>query len=93
MTRRAEIKRQTTEVTITGHLDLDGTGSGVIETDDLIIDAKSGVSGAGRSLKQNILFCETGEGISPYAIAAHRHAVQTGRAAGRQVSPHRHPAL
>jgi imidazoleglycerol phosphate dehydratase HisB len=32
MTRRAEIKRETTEVTITGHLDLDGTGSGVVET-------------------------------------------------------------
>ncbi|HSK07805.1 MAG TPA: imidazoleglycerol-phosphate dehydratase HisB [Acidimicrobiia bacterium] len=32
MTRRAEIERETTEVTITGHLDLDGTGSGKVET-------------------------------------------------------------
>jgi imidazoleglycerol phosphate dehydratase HisB len=32
MTRRAEIKRETTEVTITGHLDLDGSGSGVVKT-------------------------------------------------------------
>ena len=32
MTRRAEIKRETTEVTITGHLDLDGTGSGIVKT-------------------------------------------------------------
>lgn len=48
--------------------------AGLIEVDDLIIDAKSGVSGAGRGLKQNTLFCEAGEGVSPYAVAAHRHA-------------------
>ena len=45
-----------------------------IDVHEIIIDAKSGVSGAGRSLKQNILFSEAGEGISPYAIAKHRHA-------------------
>jgi N-acetyl-gamma-glutamyl-phosphate reductase len=49
-------------------------GAGLIEEDRLVIDAKSGVSGAGRGLKQNTLFCEAGEGLSPYAIAAHRHA-------------------
>ena len=38
--------------------------AGLIDAGDLIIDAKSGVSGAGRSLKQNILFCEAGEGLS-----------------------------
>ena len=48
--------------------------SGLIDAGDLVIDAKSGVSGAGRSLKQNILFCEAGEGLSPYGIASHRHA-------------------
>jgi imidazoleglycerol phosphate dehydratase HisB len=32
MTRRAEIKRETTEVTITGHLDVDGSGSAVVKT-------------------------------------------------------------
>jgi len=46
----------------------------LIDATDIIIDAKSGVSGAGRSLKQNILFSETGEGLSPYSIASHRHA-------------------
>src|SRR5271166_6798474 len=46
----------------------------LIDATDIIIDAKSGVSGAGRSLKQNILFSEAGEGISPYGIASHRHA-------------------
>jgi N-acetyl-gamma-glutamyl-phosphate reductase len=45
----------------------------LISTDDIIIDAKSGVSGAGRTLKQNILFSEAGEGVSPYGIASHRH--------------------
>jgi N-acetyl-gamma-glutamyl-phosphate reductase len=48
--------------------------AGLIGAEDLIIDAKSGVSGAGRGLKQNTLFCEAGEGLSPYAIAGHRHA-------------------
>ena len=48
--------------------------AGLIDTSDIIIDAKSGVSGAGRSLKQNTLFCEAGEGLSPYSIAQHRHA-------------------
>ena len=46
----------------------------LIDASDIIIDAKSGVSGAGRSLKQNILFSEAGEGLSPYGIASHRHA-------------------
>jgi N-acetyl-gamma-glutamyl-phosphate reductase len=45
----------------------------LIAADDIIIDAKSGVSGAGRSLKQNILFSEAGEGLSPYGIGNHRH--------------------
>ena len=46
----------------------------LIDAADIIIDAKSGVSGAGRSLKQNILFSEAGEGLSPYSVASHRHA-------------------
>src|SRR4029078_488453 len=45
----------------------------LISIDDIIIDAKSGVSGAGRTLKQNILFSEAGEGVSPYGIGSHRH--------------------
>ena len=49
------------------------TRAKLIEADGAIIDAKSGVSGAGRTLKQNILFSETGEGLSPYGISNHRH--------------------
>ena len=45
----------------------------LIELGDLIIDAKSGLTGAGRALKQNILFSEAGEGVSPYGIGTHRH--------------------
>lgn len=48
--------------------------AGIIDPNDLIIDAKSGLTGAGRALKQNTLFAEAGEGLSPYAIAQHRHA-------------------
>jgi N-acetyl-gamma-glutamyl-phosphate reductase len=47
--------------------------AGLIETDDIIIDAKSGVSGAGREAKQANLYSEVTEGIHPYGIASHRH--------------------
>lgn len=46
----------------------------LIDATDIIIDAKSGLTGAGRGLKQNTLFAETGEGMGPYAVAQHRHA-------------------
>ena len=46
----------------------------VIETDRIIIDAKSGVSGAGREAKEGSLFAEVSEGIHAYGIASHRHA-------------------
>ena len=48
--------------------------TGTIIGEDLIIDAKSGTSGAGRSLKEQNLFCEVAEGAHAYGIAAHRHA-------------------
>lgn len=46
----------------------------IISPVDLIIDAKSGLTGAGRALKQNTLFAEAGEGMGPYAVGIHRHA-------------------
>ena len=46
----------------------------LIDASDIIIDAKSGLTGAGRGLKQNTLFAEAGEGMGPYAVAQHRHA-------------------
>jgi N-acetyl-gamma-glutamyl-phosphate reductase len=46
----------------------------LIAKDGIIIDAKSGVSGAGRSLREANLFTEVSEAMHPYAIAAHRHS-------------------
>jgi len=48
--------------------------SGVILPDEIIIDAKSGVSGAGRAAKETSLFAEVSDGLQAYAVAAHRHA-------------------
>ncbi len=39
----------------------------------LIVDSKSGVSGAGRGLSLTTLFCEVDEGLMPYKVLAHRH--------------------
>lgn len=63
--------------------------SGIILLDDVIIDAKSGVSGAGRSLKEQNLFCEAGESLQAYGVGHHRHMPEIeqelGLAAGREV--------
>ena len=48
--------------------------AGLIREDGIIIDAKSGVSGAGRSAKEANLFTEVAEGFHAYAVATHRHA-------------------
>lgn len=44
-----------------------------IEPDGIVIDAKSGVSGAGRSAKESLLFTEVNEGMHAYGIGTHRH--------------------
>lgn len=46
---------------------------GLIDPDTLIIDAKSGVSGAGRSAKVDNLYCEVNESCKAYGVASHRH--------------------
>ncbi len=48
--------------------------AGLIDADDIIIDAKSGASGAGREAKQDTLYCEVAEGVHAYGVAKHRHA-------------------
>lgn len=45
----------------------------LIDPVDIIIDSKSGVSGAGRSAKVATLYCETNESINAYAVGCHRH--------------------
>lgn len=47
--------------------------AGLIEADDIVIDAKSGVTGAGRSLKEGNLFTEVAEAMHPYGVGHHRH--------------------
>ena len=71
--------------------------AGLVDAHDLVIDAKSGVTGSGRGLKQNTLFSEAGEGLSPYSIAGHRHAPEIeqeiGTAAGAPVTVNFTPHL
>lgn len=63
---------------------------GLIDMDTLIVDAKSGTSGAGRGAKVPNLFCEVNENIKAYGVATHRHTPeieeQLGYAAGRPVT-------
>lgn len=47
--------------------------SGLIESDGIIIDAKSGISGAGRTPKLSNLFSECNESVTAYSIGNHRH--------------------
>lgn len=48
----------------------------LIATDNIIIDSKSGVSGAGRALKEGSLFSEVSEAIHAYGVANHRHMAE-----------------
>ncbi|HRO11206.1 N-acetyl-gamma-glutamyl-phosphate reductase [Amaricoccus sp.] len=63
--------------------------AGVIETDDIIIDLATGVSGAGRSPKEGMLHSEVSEGYAAYNVARHRHLAEFdqefAKAAGRKV--------
>lgn len=62
---------------------------GLIDMSTLIIDAKSGTSGAGRGAKLPNLYCEVNENIKAYGVATHRHTPeieeQLGYAAGEKV--------
>lgn len=46
----------------------------LIDPEHIVIDAKSGVSGAGRGLKEGNLFSEAAEGVHAYGVGTHRHA-------------------
>ncbi len=62
---------------------------GLIDMSTLIIDAKSGTSGAGRGAKVDNLFCEVNESMKAYGVATHRHTPeieeQLGYASGEEV--------
>lgn len=63
---------------------------GLIDPNTLIVDAKSGTSGAGRGAKLPNLFCEVNESMKAYGVASHRHTPeieeQLGYAAGGQIT-------
>ncbi|MEL6564472.1 MAG: N-acetyl-gamma-glutamyl-phosphate reductase [Pseudomonadota bacterium] len=75
--------------------------AGVIDLDEIILDLKAAVSGAGRALKENLLHAELSEGYHAYALGgAHRHLGEfdqefskvAGRAVRIQFQPHLIPA-
>ena len=63
--------------------------AGLIGSEGIVIDSKSGVSGAGRGAKEAMLFAEVGEGVHAYGVARHRHAPEIdqglAKAAGKPV--------
>ncbi|MEX0670982.1 MAG: N-acetyl-gamma-glutamyl-phosphate reductase [Pirellulales bacterium] len=60
--------------------------SGLFETDDIIIDSKSGVSGAGRQPKLMTHFPECNESMSAYNVGRHRHTPEIEQIIGRHAS-------
>lgn len=68
----------------------------LIEPASLIIDAKSGISGAGRGLSLGTLFCESADSMKAYGVAGHRHTAEieqtvsllTGRQVPLTFTPH-----
>ena len=64
-----------------------------IDSGDIIADSKSGVTGAGRSAKQNLLYTEVNDGIGAYGIAGHRHSAEISEKLGAKITfvPHLTP--
>jgi N-acetyl-gamma-glutamyl-phosphate reductase len=63
--------------------------SKAIDPDEIVIDAKSGMTGAGRAAKEEMLFSEVSEGFHAYGVGHHRHMAELDQefslAAGRDV--------
>ncbi len=63
--------------------------AGAIDVDEIVVDAKSGMTGAGRAAKENMLFSEVSEGFHAYGVGHHRHMAELDQefslAAGRHV--------
>ena len=61
-----------------------------IDPDEIVIDAKSGMTGAGRAAKENMLFSEVAEGFHAYGVGRHRHMAELdqefSKAAGREIT-------
>ena len=74
---------------------------GLIETDGIIIDAKTGTSGGGRVPKEAMLLAEASESIAPYGVVGHRHTSEieqmatevAGQSVQLQFTPHLVPMV
>ncbi len=64
--------------------------SGIVESENLLVDIKTGISGAGRPPKENTTFCAVNENVTPYAMLKHRHTPEIEQAlaqhSGRDIS-------
>ncbi len=75
--------------------------AGVVATDNIIADAKSGVSGAGRKAATGTLLCEASENFKAYGVGGHRHLPEirqgleraTGKPVGLTFVPHLTPMI
>ncbi len=75
--------------------------AGLVDSDRLIADAKSGVSGAGRTLALNTLFCESSDNFKAYGVPGHRHLPEivqelelaAGKPVGLTFVPHLTPMI
>ena len=75
--------------------------NGIVDTEHLIADAKSGVSGAGRKAETGTLLCEASENMKAYAVGGHRHLPEIrqglarvlGRDVGLTFIPHLTPMI
>lgn len=75
--------------------------SGIVSADNLIADAKSGVSGAGRQANVGTLLCEATESFKAYAVPGHRHLpeikqgleIAAGKSVGLTFVPHLTPMI
>jgi N-acetyl-gamma-glutamyl-phosphate reductase len=56
--------------------------AGLVESTGIVVDAVSGVSGAGRGLKTTSLFAEASDNVSAYGLLAHRHTAEMEQALG-----------
>jgi N-acetyl-gamma-glutamyl-phosphate reductase len=68
-------------------------GAGVVEPQGIVVDTITGVSGAGRGLKETTQFCTVDEDVTAYGLLTHRHTPEIEQAIGAQVifTPHLAP--
>jgi len=66
---------------------------GIVESTGIVVDAASGVSGAGKGLKAETAFCTVDEDFTAYSLLTHRHTPEIEQATGGQVlfTPHLAP--